>query len=281
MKTVVIDSIEFEDFSPARKLLKKVLFNPLINYIIPPATLKNILQNSKSDLAKESLVAPGSWKSMQISYENKPPEDFIDKVVLQLGSFPVGLRNRKKLVVAKMVDLINRYAKKDEILIVGIGAGRGFNAMSAMKESGLSNVRGFFVDIDDTAFEPGRELARAMGLEKQVKYIKGDAKNLGDLLPGKADIYKLIGIIEYLDDQQVLNLLKIGYENLNKGGTVITHSIQPTHGIDPFLRKVFNLNLNYRTPQQVKVLLEKAGFAIIDVVAEPLGIYEIIRAEKK
>ncbi|MDX9703805.1 MAG: class I SAM-dependent methyltransferase family protein [Candidatus Auribacterota bacterium] len=281
MKKVVIDSIEFEDFSGVRKCLKKYLFNPLINYVLPPEFLKKVLRGSKSDLAKESLVSPGSWKSMQISYDNESPKDFIDKIVLQLGSFPVGLRNRHKIVVAKMSDLIKRYKDKEMILIVGIGAGRAFNAMKAMKESGLGNVSGYFVDIDDAAFEPGKQIAKSLGLADKVKYIKGDAKNLGDMLPKEADILKLIGIIEYLDDEQVLNILKIGYKNLCKGGTVITHSIQPTHGIDPFLRNVFGLYLKYRTVEDVKGLLKKSGFSIIDVTPEPLGIYEVIRAEKK
>ncbi len=281
MRKVMIDSIEFEDFSGFRKCLKKFFFNPLINYVIPPSFLKNVLANSKSDLAKESLVSPGSWKSMQISYENKPPKDFIDKIVLQLGSFPVGLRNRHKLVVVQMADLIKRYKDKDSILIVGIGAGRAFNAMMAMKESGLPNVRGYFIDLADEAFEPAKKLAKSLGLADKVKYIKGDAKNLANMLPKQADILKLIGIIEYLDDEHVLNLLKIGYENLCDDGTVITHSIQPTHGIEPFLQNVFNLHLKYRTVPEVIALLEKSGFEIIDIAPEPLGIYEIIRAKKK
>ena len=281
MKTVTIDSIEYEDFPLARKLMKKCVFNPMLNYVLPTSFLKNIIKGSKSDLGKESLKAPGNWNSMKISYENKPPKDFIDTFVLTYGSFPVALRNRKKMVVQKMSNLIKKYKAKKKILILGVGAGRALNALEAIKASGLDNVEGYFIDYDKECLKPGQELAKSMGLGDKVKYICGEAQNAKNLIPGPADIFKLIGIIEYLTDEEVLTLMKVGYDNMNKDATVITHSIEPTHGIDPFLRKVFNLNLYYRTPQQVEALLTKTGFKIMDISCEPLGIYHIITAVKE
>ena len=281
MKSVIIDSIEYEDFPLARKILKKLIFNPMLNYVFPGSFLKNVINGSKSDLGKESLKAPGNWNSMKISYENKPPKDLIDTFVLTYGSFPVALRNRKKMVVQKMSNLIKSYKEKNKIFIFGVGAGRALNALESMKASGLNNVEGYFIDYDEECLKPGEELAKSMGLGDKVKYICGEAQNAKNLIPGPADIFKLIGIIEYLTDEQVLTLMKVGFDNLNKGGTVITHSIEPTHGIDPFLRKVFNLRLNYRTPQQVEALLTKSGFKIMDISCEPLGIYHVITAIKE
>lgn len=281
MKHTVINGIEFETFTPIQTVVKKVIVNPLINYLVPPAFLKFVFRTSKSDLAKESLIAPGNWNSMKISYENKPPKDFIDKLVLRYGSFPVGLRNRKKLVVSKMTQLIKNYKDKDKIIIVGIGSARACNALEAMKLSGISTVEGYFVDIDNAAMSAGKELAHSLGLDDKAHYIKGNAIHLKKFIPGRADILKLIGIIEYLTDAQIKEILKAGFENLSQGGSIITHSIQPTHGIDPFLRKVFNLNLIYRTPGQVKSLLEEAGFTITEEDEEPLGIYTIVIGTKQ
>jgi len=281
MENVIIDGVEYEDFHSFGKLLKKLVLNPVINHIIPSNVLRNVLKSSKSDLIQESLIAPGSWLSMQICYENKPGKDLIDHIVLKFSSFPVGLRNRKKLVIAELSKLIHTYTGREKILIVGIGAGLAVNALEAMAASGVDNVCGYFVDLDDKVIEPGTDLAQKMGLKDRVKFIKGNAIHLAEYIPENAQILKLIGIIEYLADDQVLDILKVGYHNLTKDGSVITHSIEPVHGIDPFLRKVFNLHLNYRTPQQVASLLNQAGFEITKVSKEPLDIYHVITAKKK
>ncbi len=280
MEKIIIDNIEYESFDGVTKLFKKCLFNPLLNYVLPAGFLKKILTNSKSDLAHESLVDPGNWKSMKLSYENNPPKDFLDKIVLQYGSFPAGLRNRKKLVVSKLSALIKRYKDQENILIVGVGAGRGFNAMDSMVASGLKNVEGYFLDIDDSAMEPGKELAKSLGLSDKVKFIQGNAIDLKKYIPKNADILKLIGIIEYLTDDQVSEILDVGYKNMNKGSTVIVNTIEPTHGIDPFLQKTFNLKLKYRTVEQVQRLLEKSNFSILEDSKEALNIYHILTAVK-
>ncbi len=275
------NNIDFEDFSPVQKWMKKYIVNPFINYVLHPSFLKHVLRKSKSELAHESLRAPGNWKSMMISYDNKDPKDFIDAIVLRYGSFPAGLRNRKKLVVEKLSGLIRTYKPEEKIIIVGIGCARADNALESIKESGCENAVGYFIDNDDEAMEPGEKLAESMGLLDRVHYIRGDAVNLKDFIPGKAHILKLIGIIEYLTDEQVKSILRVGFENLAPGGTIITHSIQPTHGIEPFLQNVFNLHLIYRTREHVKSLLEEIGFSIIDEEEEPLGIYNIIIGMKQ
>jgi len=280
MAKVIIDGIEYEDFHFIGKLLKKTIFNPFINHILPPQLLKNVLKGSKSELAQESLISPGSWVSMQICYDNRPAKDIIDTIVLKLGSFPVGLRNRKKLATAELTKLIHTYKGKNKILIVGIGAGLAVNALEAMAASDLKNVYGYFVDLDEKTIEPGMEIAANMGLADRVKFIKGNAIHLEQYIPENAHILKLIGIIEYLTDDQVLEILKVGYHNLAEDGSVYTHSIEPVHGIDPFLRKVFNLHLNYRSKDHVISLLNQTGFKIVNVSREPLGIYHMITAKK-
>lgn len=280
MEKIAIDNIEYESFDGVTNLFKKCLFNPLLNYVLPAGFLKKILTNSKSALAHESLVDPGNWQSMKLSYENNPPKDFLDKMVLQYGAFPAGLRNRKKLVVLKLSNLIKKYKDQENILIVGVGAGRGFNAMDSMVASGLKNVEGYFLDIDDSAMEPGKELAKSLGLSNKVKFIQGNAIDLKKYIPKNADILKLIGIIEYLTDDQVSEILDVGYKNMNKGSTVIVNTIEPTHGIEPFLQKTFNLKLNYRTTEQVQKLLVKSGFSILEDSKEALNIYHILTAVK-
>lgn len=279
---VTIDNIEYEQFNPFQRCMKRFIFNPLINHVLPPSFLKSVLSKSKSELAHESLKAPGNWKCMQISYDNKPPRDLIDRFVLVMGSFPAGLRNRKKMSVAMINDLLQRYKAKPNIILVGIGSARADNALEAIRVSGLKNkVKAFFFDLDDAAMEPGRQLAREMKLDQHVQYIQADANLIKNHLPDNADLLKLIGIIEYLTDEQILELLKVGYKNLHPGGTVITHSIEPHHGITPFLKKVFGLDLMYRTPDHVKKLLNDAGFEILDEKREPLGIYTMISGIKK
>ncbi|MCB1194923.1 hypothetical protein KDK77_01945 [bacterium] len=277
----VIDSIEFEDFSALSKTLKTCVFNPFINYILPASLLKKVLRESKSNLMHESLRLPGSWQSMQICYDNPPAKDLIDHLVLRLGSFPVALRNRKKLMVKTIAEHIHAHKHNERVVLVGIGSGNAINAMHGIKHAGVEHVEGYFIDRESDAHTPGKHIAQSLKLHDKVKFIQGEAVDIHKFIPKKAHIFKLIGILEYLSDNDVKKILQVGHKNLAAGGTVITHSIEPAHGIDPFLKRVFGLKLNYRSPWHIRQLLEESGFLIQDVKPEPLQVYHAVTAIKK
>jgi len=274
------EGIIFEKPKKHARFLKKWIVNPIINYL-PKSWLLWLFRKTESPLLKECLVKAGSWKTMQISYENKPHVDLMDKFFLTYGTFPMGLRNRKRLVVKKLVDCIGKHSERP-MHIMGVGAGPGNNVIEALAKVKDPQIYAKLLDMDADAFDYGAELAEKSGLAKdQIDFIQGNAIELAKHLSFTPHIVKLIGIIEYLTDDQVQALFDLAYRVMPVGGNVVVNSISNKHGHDRFMRRVFNLHLNYRTPDKIKAMLTQSGFSHFTQSREPLKIYYILVAEKQ
>lgn len=272
---------EFEYLPKWKLLIKNIFINPLVNYLLPRRLLLHLLKTNRSPLLEESIRSPGGWRSMHLSYERCAPVSVIDKFVLHYGIFPMGLRNRKRLMVGILKELIQDYSKKSHVHIVGVGAGPGTNVIEAMAQAGKSNVTAYCLDLDDEAFAHGEILKKRHGLEAdRVKYIKGNAIELEKHVNVTPQIIKLIGIVEYLTDKEVVELLRFAYRVLTNQGVVVTHSISNRHGHERFMKHFLNLRLRYRSVSQLLGILEASGFSNFKVETEPLGIYAAIVGRK-
>ncbi len=269
----------FEAPRKVAKLVKRGVINPLINYL-PRWFLLWLFSKTQSPLLKECLIKAGSWKTMRISYENKPSIDLLDKFFLTFGSFPMALRNRKKLVVKKLVQCIEQHPERP-LHIMAVGAGAGSNVIEAMGNFKGEKIYAKLLDLASDAFQYGRELAKEAGLiEEQVQFIQGNAIELEKHLDFTPQIVKMIGIIEYLTDSQVQELFDLAYRVLPSKGNLVVNSISDKHGHDRFMRGVFHLHLNYRTPEKIMGMLEKSGFKNFSPEREPLKVYYVISCEK-
>lgn len=269
----------FERISLGTRFFKGIFINPLINCLVPRKTLRKFLYNCGSPMAKASINDPGGWRSMVIAYENPEPVNKWDKMVMRLGSFPMGLRNRKRLAVALIGDLLDNNPELNNL--VAIGAGAAHNVLEAMAVSSHRDVRACCIDLNEDAFAHGREMASRLGLEDRVQYIRGNAVDVADLIDVPPELVTCIGIIEYLTDEQVVNIFKAMHAASGPHAALLANSIANTHGTDRFLRTIFKLKLNYRSPDAVKALMEKGGYRIVDRRTEPMKIYNILVARKE
>jgi cyclopropane fatty-acyl-phospholipid synthase-like methyltransferase len=275
-----IDGIKYETVPLVRRVFNQTVINPLINYIIPSRLLQRFLTSSRSTLVHESIARPGGWRAMRICYENREPQDFIDKIILKDAVLTLSARNRKKMAVREIGSLIDKYSVTGDVHIVGIGTGPGFNVLEAMVDAKSDKVFAYCIDEDADAFAYGKELVESLGLAKRVRYIKGNAVNLEHLLEIVPHVVKMVGILEYLTDDQVRDLMRVSYRKLRSGGSVLVNSMLDRHGVDRYLRRVFDWKLNYRSPQQVVRLFKDCGFTDFTVRNDPLGVYSIIVASK-
>jgi SAM-dependent methyltransferase len=276
------DGIEFQVFS-LRQKIRHFISSPFKNWIFPAGLLRKIMVSSGSPLAIESLHRPGGWKAMEIIYQNAPPINFIDAISIRDACFPIGIRNRKKLVTKIISDLIKSHCPSGCVVIVGVGAGPGTNIQEAILQSGVDKyqVAAYLIDTDSEAFDYGREAAKKRGLSEVVHFIQGDAREVRKHVPNiSPHIVKMIGILEYLNDDQVLDLLKAMHPVLSPGGCVITHSLEDVYNARPFLARAMNWHIYTRTPEHVSELLRRAGFPEITAKAEPMGIYTILVGKK-
>ena len=269
-------NIEFETLGACKRALKKLIINPLANNL-PPRMLKKFMADGKSELALANWKDPGGWRSMVISYHGKP-EKLWDRILVKGGTIPMALRNRRKLAAAYIACLLDE-AENRPAHALCLGAGPGHIITDAML-SASKECRATLVDISSDAFDYGMKLAEEKGLSDKVQFIQGDVRDVKDQLTERVDVVKMMGICEYLSDQQIVSIAKAVADIMPMGASLVCNSISDRHGTDRFFRRVFGLHMIHRTPEQLQCLFEQAGFSDWFVQVEPLKVYHVMVAKK-
>jgi SAM-dependent methyltransferase len=270
-----VNDIEFERVSPVKRAMKRAVLNPLINYF-PAGAMKSVLRFAKSELAEANWNDPGGWKSMVISYHGKPTQ-IADKFMVNGGVMSMALRNRRRLAARLLSKLIAQADADSDggVHALCLGAGPGRIIIDALLES-PENSYATLVDISSDAFDYGRQLAESCGVSDRVKYVQGDVRDVKDVLDPPPVVVKMIGICEYLSDEQIIDIAQSLTDVMAPGGSVVFNSISTAHGTDRFFRRVMGLNMIHRTPEQLSELFAGAGFENFVSIPEPLGVYHVL-----
>ncbi len=264
-----IKDIEFEKLSGPAKLAKKLVINPLANNL-PPEWIKAWLREGKSELALANWRDPGGWRSMVISYKGNPEKTW-DRILVKGGTIPMALRNRRKLASRLIAKLIDETPHRAHVLCLGAGPGHIItDAMLAAKNDSHATL----VDISSDAFDHGRAVAEEKGLLDRVRFIQSDVREVR--LDEQVDLVKMIGICEYLEDDQIEAIAGALGKIMPPGSGIVFNSISDAHGTDKFFRRVFGLHMIHRTPEQLQALLKRAGFGEFHTFPEPLGVYHVV-----
>lgn len=276
MDRAVLD-IEFERQGPVRRALKAAVINPLANYLLPAGMLKAMLRWGKSELAQANWSDPGGWRSMVISYDGRP-EKIADKILVGAGTMAMALRNRRRLASAILVNLIDE-APHQPPHVLCLGAGPGQIITDALRRAS-SQAHATLVDISADAFEYGRKLAERHGLDGRVRFVQGDVRDIGRMLDSRTDIVKMLGICEYLSDEQIVAIVKATGDVMQPGAAIVFNSLSRAHGTDRFFRRIFGLHMIHRSPSQLQALIEQARIGDFVSTPEPLGVYHVIVGRK-
>ncbi|MFP3938415.1 MAG: class I SAM-dependent methyltransferase family protein [Phycisphaerae bacterium] len=265
--------IDFEKPGPVARAVKAGLVNPLVNHFIPAELLRAVLKFAKSELAESNWRDPGGWRSMVISYEGNPTQ-IADKFLVGAGGIPMALRNRRRLGARLIARLIEQTGH-EPVHVLCLGAGPGRIIIDAMSQA-RADSEATLVDLNSDAFDYGRRIAAEAGVGDKVRYIQGDVRDVKEMLEYPPDIVKMLGICEYLTDEQIVSIARAVAEVMPVGRSVVFNSISRAHGTDSFFRRVFGLHMNYRSPRELQELMGKAGFGNFVSVPEPTSVYHVI-----
>ena len=271
-----ISNIEFERIGPVMRMVKKCIFNPLANRL-PPEWWRTWLREGQSELALANWNDPGGWRSMVISYDGKAEKTW-DKMLVKAGTIPMALRNRKRLAGRLFARMLER-SKHNPAHAMCLGAGPGLTIMDAMAAAKIESVA-TLVDISNDAFDFGISEAKKRGLADRIKYLQADVRDVKDMLDRPVDLVTMVGICEYLEDEQIVSIIEALGTMMDPGTAIVFNSISDRHGTDPFFRNVFGLHMRHRTPEQIETLLAPAGFRDFKRFAEPLGVYTVVAGTK-
>lgn len=264
--------VEFERLGLARRILKTIVIHPVANYL-PARWLQALLRLGKSELAAANWADPGGWRSMVISYDGNPPQ-LADRILVGGGSMSMALRNRRRLAARILARLIDESdASPTHVLCLGAGPGRII--MDAMHQA-ESDASATMVDRSSDAFDYGREQARREGLAENVRFIQGDVRDVGEMLDHPPDLVKMLGICEYLTDEQILDIARTVVSVMPPGGAIVLNSLDKAHGTDRFFRRVLGLDMHHRSPAEIESLMRQAGFDDFVSIPEPVGVYHVI-----
>ncbi len=266
----------FETLSPFRRAAKRVVINPLANYL-PASLVKALLRFGKSELAAANWADPGGWQSMVISYNGRCRQ-IADKILVGAGTMPMALRNRKRLgafVIARLIEA----APAEPAHVLCLAAGPGQIVMDALDQA-RRRAHATLVDLSAEAMDFGLRLARQRGLDDRMRYVQADVRNLRRLLDEPAHVVKMLGICEYLSDDQIRGIARAASEVMPDGAAIVFNSLSYAHGTDRFFRRVFGLHMIHRSPRQIRDLVRTAGFGDFVVLPEPLGVYHVIVGRK-
>ena len=268
-----------ERLSPARRIFKHAIFNPVANYM-PAGVLKALLKFSKSQLAAANWKDPGGWKSMAICYEGRCRQ-IADRVLVNAGIMSMAVRNRKRLGAHLLAELIAECPEKPAHVLC-LGAGPGNIILDALERARLRKLEACatLVDVSAEAFEFGLQQAAKRGLDKHVRYIQADVRELHKFLDRPAHVVKMLGICEYLTDEQIVTIAQAACQLMPRWAAIVFNSLNRAHGTDRFFRRVFGLHMNHRSASQVEALMRQAGFADFTVHHEPLGVFDVIVGRK-
>jgi hypothetical protein len=122
--------------------------------------------------------------------------------------------------------------------------------------------------------------AAQRGLGERVRYIQSDILHLKNYLDEPPHVVKMLGICEYLSDEQLVGIASAVGELMPEGCPLLANSLSMAHGNDRFFRRVFGLHMIHRSSQQVAELIAQAGFGGFVVQSEPLGVYDLLTARK-
>lgn len=227
-----------------------------------------------SDLARKAVEGGGSWKFADHIYRRRPAGRFgigtlVDALLLSLPSARA-LRTRYVFVREQLADLLNGNSQARVLSIPG-GIPRDL-VEAAARQPG----RGRFtiVDLDPQALEAGRRLAGEQGVLDRFGFVLGDAFDPG-AYPEAMDAVTTTGFTEFLPDDQAVRFLSLCREALAPGGVLLTAATARHPLSDRLLRQLAELEAHYRGPNELRGLLERAGFRQIGVRAAPLQSYAV------
>jgi len=264
-----------------------VIFKKKILKIKPK--INTFLFDGLSRSCREIKKGAGSWYALDIIYnfEFGSRDGFRGRT----SGFWIGMinaqavRNRLRLVKRELIKAINECAQKErEVQLLSIASGSAQAVIEAIIEAGKEDIKiqAVFLDLDPTALDYSRKLAKKNGVEAQIKFIRGSTFNLERMINGvRPHIIEMIGFLDYRPQVRAIHLIKRIYNLLLPGGRFLTANICPNPE-QYFLKWVIDWDMIYREPEGLGKIVIEGGFSPegCRIICEPCKIHSLAICQK-
>ncbi len=201
----------------------------------------------------------------------------------------VGVRTRT-LAAGRLAYEYAAEKPRQPINWVSLAGGTSAPTMLMVNAAGIDMkaIRYTNIDQDSWAINVSRDVTAYEGIPPhQAQLLVADIfdKNVlnATVVPGTADIVDLMGIFEYLDEKQSVQLLSLAYNLLKPGGNIIACNMRMDHPqLNLHKRGVGWPHVIQKSAQELIVICRHAGINPQQLtIYQPLdGIYNVMRIIK-
>ncbi len=227
-----------------------------------------------------------SWRALDIIYNftftGRGIEGIVENYWFGMMNAQA-VRNRFKLVKRELMWAIIEIAKTEkEIRLLSLASGSAQPIIEAINELREFNIKATLVDLDPSAIDYSRQLAKRYGVEDRITFVVGSLSALGRITNGRRPhIIEMVGFLDYRPTAKATHLIKKIHDVLLPGGIFLTANICPNPE-QYFLKWVINWSMIYRRSEELGEILVNAGFSPknCQIFCEPLKFYAIAICRK-
>lgn len=227
-----------------------------------------------------------SWRALDIIYNHKFGQErglcgLVDDFWGGMMNAQA-VRNRLKLVRQEVRRAILQFSNHREVRILSLAAGSAqgiIEVVSELKARGVQ-ARALLLDVDQTALDYAKELARNHGVDDQIETVKASVAQVARVSRDfRPQIIEMLGLLDYIPRDKAIRLVGKIRECLEPKGIFLTCNICPNLERH-FLKWVINWPMIYRTPVELAEIVSEAGFSDCRLVYEPLKIHGLAIVHK-
>ena len=199
--------------------------------------------------------------------------DFMTKFYLNFPNAQA-VRNRYRIVVQAYLE------RGGNALSIACGSAQPLIHAFALKADSLAHL--MLTDASEEALALARETASWAKLphhKVSTRKIQWNKLNSAFSSNRKFHFVEACGILDYLSPKISIALVKKMLEVTEEGGTIIVSNVVPTRH-EKVLSKLFNWNMVYKKPEELKQIVEEAGGKNVQVQVEPWGIHAVVTATR-
>ena len=285
--------LNYEKPSLMRKMID-FIWIPFLN-LLPKRLGFNLVKMSSHD-AKVVQKYATSFRALEVMYNynsNNNIDFFREKglrkfctIIWQNTHNAQAVRNRLKLVTRELEkSILHAGSNNVGIFSLAAGSARAVFAVINKFKSAFPEIRieAVLLDKHADALDFSRGIAIRYNLLNQFTYIIDNVKNLKKYkFKYRTDVVEMVGLLDYFDRQNAMELFKSIYDFLEPGNFFITGNIKK-NSEEAFIKKSIGWEgMIYRSESDLLELFINAGFKKdkIKIYIEPQNIHMIAVAYK-
>lgn len=246
-------------------------------------------------LIKNKGALSGYWTwYIILGFHDKPVTSTLERFILERAPTILATQERFQIFQTLLAKHI-----KSKSAVCSIPCGTMADLLTLKLEDSVSEIRFVGIDLDTTAFELAKDLAKQMKVGSHCEFFKKDAWNLG--IENEFDVITSNGLNIYeKDDSRVVALYRGLFNALKYNGKLIcsalTYPPVPNEESEWDLSKIDSQDLqtasalfkiileatwaNFRTSQKTCLQLQEAGFENIEIHWDSRKMFPTFSAQK-